>query len=233
MTGYLNWLFAGIIASSIGFFGFSKHRESQTFENLIGYENMEVRKLDELEFSSEVAVSIPGDLKIFLKPSDYQKYEDKRKFKQELYRKYNLTEEKVMNMSPLELITKSASIVADNFTYEKDVNPTPKGFIEDDFNNGIGDCNMYTDFTVYIFNLLKEDNTKAKNVYLGDSYYPGIGNNVAHSWNSVYVLSKGKLQIGMIDTTFYESMGELEALDSYHLDENWKNNFYERLKILE
>lgn len=220
----LSCFLAGLVFS-VGCSGCGVYKTAN-LRDTIGYENVELKHLDELEFLEEKA-TLPTDLEELVNFPVFRKYKDKEKFRKELYEKHGLSRKSVRAMTPHELIVKSADIVADNFIFELDKNPKIDGFIEEDWEGKTGDCSMYSVYTGYIFNLLKEDNKNAENVYVTDSYF--LGRPVRHLWNSVFVVSKERIQIGMVDPTFYDGKDALEALDDFHLSKAWKTNFYRAL----
>jgi len=202
----------------------------EKLKEFINYNNIELKKLDDLEFFNENCdekISLPCDLENMINLYKIsQKYNDKEKFKKTLYKKYRLSKSKIKNMSPKEIIIKSADIVADNFTFLLDKNPDRRKFVEEDFNSKSGDCSMYSHFMIYIFNLLKEDSEKLKNIYIGKTVF---GKKIMHDWNTIYVLSKDRLQLSTIDVTFYDINKKLDAFDDEHIGKAWKVWFYKSL----
>jgi len=189
---------------------------------IINYDSIELKPLDEIEFLDE-KISLAFDLEWLINnEKPYQIYRDKEKFREKLYQKYKLSKEKLRNMPALDLIVLSADIVADNFSYENKDFPIDS-FIEDNFEDAKGDCTAYADNMIHILNLLKEDNEKTRNVYIGKAVF---GKLQLHDWNAIYILSKNKLQIGMIDANLYEEERKLNALDREHVDNLWKIKFF-------
>ncbi len=202
-------------------------KTSTKLKDTIGYENIKLRKLEELEVKEDEKIQLPTDLENMIKFSTFQTYKNKEKFKQHIYEKYSLSREAVQNMSLFELVKKASEIVADNFEHEHHKNPELEGFIEDGWKERKGDCNMYAEYLGHLFNLLKEDNKKLENAYISDS--SSLGKPIAHDWNLIFVLSRDTLQIGMVDSVFYDSGESLDALDELHLRDAWRSGFYASL----
>ena len=194
------------------------------------YDKIELRRLDDLDFSDVEGLSLSEDLSQMIDFSrTSQQYRDKEQFRKRLYKKYGLTREKVEKMSPLELIVRCSEIVADNIAYVKNVDPKAGSFFEDSFSlekQNEGDCSMYANSIIYLFELLKEHNEKAGKVYVGKCMF---GRSIRHDWNAVYVVSRDRLQIALIDTTFFDNGRGLDAYDEAHMDGLWRIKFFNQL----
>ena len=210
------------------------HSNRTCLKDIINYERVSIKRLEEIDFKDEEKVCLPGDLEDLINSCIInQEYKDKEKFRRRLYRKYGLSKEAVGGMMPYELLMKCAEIVADNISYQDDADPKLNGLFEDDFDlerENKGDCNKYAHTMIYVFNLLKEHNPRLRNVYVGKGTFARAR---AHDWNAVFVISEGDLQIGMLDITFSDNNGRLDGFNEYHVSKFWRANFLSGIRDYE
>lgn len=177
--------------------------------------------LNKLNFTKK-KIKVPKDLAFLLiVEGNNNIIKNPEKFANEVYfnaSKLGYDSEDIKNLKPKEAINLAADIVTSKLEYE--TIDLKFNYLDDLFEIGKGDCDVYSGLTKEIFNLFKKENPRLENVYVGSV----LDLKAKHAYNNVVLLTPEKAYFCYLDPTLYRGKYGLEAFPKASPIEIFKDN---------
>lgn len=175
---------------------------------------------------TQAKIELPEDLAIYVKSrvnsptidknNIYNQHWFEADILEEMHRRgYDLSDFAEMNYH--DAIFACVKVVASRIKYNDMGNKFAKKFnkkygrapmLDDNFYHRTGDCDIYRDLTIVLFNYIKKINPRLNNIYL---LRERLGGNLLlhteHAWVAILIPQENRLLLSHIDPTFYDVYG--------------------------
>lgn len=194
----------------------SQLARDQYGENIIYYDFFSLPK----NLNTRTVINLPVDLEAYLAAPFYNltfdsKYaHDPRHFEKDILEAISecgYTVAELSKMDYRDAIFAIANVVADRINYGTLGKNFVKKYgrpscVDDNFHQRIGDCVIYTETTIILFNYIKNRNPNLQNVYLT---FGKLGGNLldqtSHAWVAILIPQKNSLILSHIEPERYDS----------------------------